>query len=149
MDKREFKGWRLLDSWQFWVGVAYFGLALVVIALWVNYDRVSADQKRTAIITAERIADTQSQYVECVKSIPLLKRVNTFFDGEHLLGQTLIKNSIANHQATPPGTPLYRAQIANLERLRKSLSETTNVHISVPTKKQCNLLRLKRDSPSQ
>lgn len=142
-----------MDDWKFWMGLAYFGLALVVIALWINYDRVSADQARTTRIVAARhadvIANADAQYQQCVKSIPTLTHVNHFLRGVQEVERVLIINSHANHMATPPGSDLYRTQAKNLLRLEDAIRSTHGVDFTVPTKPKCLALkqRLTKEAP--
>ncbi len=126
-----------LDSWPFWVGIAYFGLAAVTVALWVNYTRVSTDQRHTAIVVAERGADIQAQYQVCLKSVPVIGKFDRFVHGVQTVNETLLRNSIASHTATPRGTALYRAQVRNIARLRGALRETSGLSIPIATKKEC------------
>lgn len=136
---------RYLDDWRFWMGIAYFGLVLVTVALWINYDRVSADTARTIKVEAARhadiVANADAQYTQCVESIPTLRHVNDFIVGVAGLEQALLKNNIAAHQATPPTTPLYAAQILNIARLRVAIRSAKQVAFTVPTKATCVALR--------
>jgi hypothetical protein len=143
---------RLLDSWQFWVGIAYFGLACVVVALWVNYNRVSRDQVRTAEVVAARHADlvasAEAQYTQCVKSIPTLRNINAFINGVEEVHQILLVNSIAAHKATPPGSALYQQQIMNIARLRDAFATAKNVHFTIASKAKCLATKEKEESHS-
>ncbi len=134
-----------LDDWKFWMGVAYFGLVCVTVALWVGYGRLAADQIRTANVVAERhadiIANADAQYQQCVQSIPTLTRVNTFVRGVQDLHKILLENSIASHAATPPGSALYAQQIINIKRLERTVREVQKVGFPVPTHAQCGALR--------
>lgn len=135
----------LLDSWQFWVGVAYVGLACVVVALWVNYSRVSREQVQTERVSAARhadiVANAEAQYQQCVKSIPALIRINRFLHGVQDEHRILLVNSLASHQATPKDTALWKAQLVNIRRLRRASEEVQGVHFPVPTRKSCVALR--------
>lgn len=137
----------LLDSWQFWVGVAYIGLACVVVALWVNYSRVSNEQVQTERVAAARhadiIANAEAQYQQCVKSIPALTRINRFLHGVQDEHQTLLLNSLASHAATPKDTAIWHAQLANIRRLRRASREVQGVKFPIPTTKSCVALKRK------
>ncbi len=128
---------RLLDSWQFWMGIAYIGLVCVVVALWINFGRVSVDQRRTAIVVAERGADIQAQYQVCLKSVPVIVKFDRFVHGVQTVNSALLHNSIATHEATPAGTAVYRAQVRNIARLREALRDTSGLSIPLTSKKEC------------
>ncbi len=132
---------RLLDSWQFWVGIAYFGLACVVVALWVNFGRVATDQRRTAIVVAERGADIEAQYQVCLRSIPVLAQFNRFVKGVQSVDSALLRNSIASHEATDPASALYQAQIANIARLRSALGDTIGLTLPTVNRQACEAAR--------
>ena len=94
-----------LDNWRLWVGVAYFGLAAVVVALFfVNQrtQRAIADQQRAAgVHTAEIVANATSQYHLCLASIPELREINAFVAGVKVVHDTLLANSEALLAKTP------------------------------------------------
>lgn len=136
---------RILDTWQFWIGVAYFGLVCVVVALWIGFSRVSTDQARTERIQAARhadiVANADAQYQQCVKSIPTLRRVDGFLEGVREVHHILLVNSEASHQATPPGSALYQTQKRNIERLRDAFKKVNGVKFPIPTHSSCVALR--------
>ena len=119
----------LFDNWQFWMGVAYVGLGCVVVALWVNFERVSGDQRHTAIVVAERGADIQAQYQACLKTVPVIAKFNLFVQGVQTVDNALLRNSVASHNATPPDSPLYAQQIRNIARLHKALRDERGLRI--------------------
>jgi hypothetical protein len=136
---------RFLDDWRFWMGVAYFGLILVICALWINYDRVNADAARTARIVAARhaevVANADSQYQQCVQSGPVFSHVNKFIFGVEAVEQALLTNTETTHRATPPGSAIYATQTANIARLRDAIQAARLVAFPVPTATQCRALR--------
>jgi hypothetical protein len=141
---------RLLDNWQFWVGIAYIGLACIIVALWVNYSRVSRDQTHTAEVVAARHADivasAEAQYAQCVKSIPTLTNINHFIHGVEEVHRILLVNSIAAHRATPPGSPLYRQQILNIRRLHDAFKSAKKVQFAVATQAKCLAIKEREES---
>ena len=134
----------LLDNWRFWNGIAFVGLALVIVALWVNFDRVSHDQARTALVVSERhadvIANADAQYEQCIKSIPALGRVNLFIRAVGSIDEVLLTNSKATHSVTPMGAT-FKAQVKNIRRLRNAIVDVRGVSFPVPTAKACRELR--------
>lgn len=137
-----------LDSWHFWVAVAYFGLVVMTVVVWANYSRVSKEERRTAIVAAERGADIAAQYQQCIKSIPLLRKFNRFVAGVQLEHATLLRNAVATHRATPPGSDVYRAQVGNIIRLREANDAVTGLALPVVTVHQCQLARDRHTSNS-
>lgn len=137
----------VLDSWQFWMGVAYFGLVLVVVALYFQNGRIDNAQRRAdraeTLHLASVTAEASSAYTQCVLSIPTLQKVDTFVRGVQELHQTLLTNARLAHQATPPGTAAYRVQASNLIRLRHSADAVKGLTFHVPTVKEC---RHRRDA---
>ena len=129
---------RYLDDWKFWMTVAYFAIVGILIFLLV----VSGKEARTeAAHHADIIAAADAQYEQCIKSIPTLTRINEFIKGVQDEHATLLTNSLANHAATPPGSDLYRTQIANIARLRRANDEVKHVKFPVPTPAECKALK--------
>lgn len=132
-DKHPFRSF--IDSWQFWVGVAYFGLVILTIFLYVNYSNEAAD-------AAARKADANNRVAECIASIPELQRTNDFVKGAELVGEVLLANSIASHLATPAGSELYRTQQKNIDHLKHALKTQQEIQqFPIPTIKQCQAER--------
>lgn len=134
-----------LDTFNFWVGIAYFGLAAVVVALYfVNQDtarnisRTTADEARHA---AEISSNATSRYQECLGSIPELRSINRFIDGAATVDKALVENSQANLTATPKTSPLYAVRIANLRRLENAEAAAYQVRFPIPTRADCAALR--------
>ncbi len=137
-----------LDDWRVWVAVAYFGLAALVVSLYFVNSRTSrtlAIQAATAAqVRVEKTAQVNADYRACIVSIPQLKRVNQFVHGVQELHLTLLENSVANHKATPPGSALYRQQVVNIARLRRTVHSVSGVSFPVPTLKDCETQRRQR-----
>ena len=127
------------------MGVAYFGLVCVTVALWVGFGRLSADQVRTAQVVSERraevAANANAQYQQCVQSIPQLTKINRFIRGVQHEHSTLLKNSLASHAATPTDSALWQAQVKNIARLREANNEVKNVRFKIQTQASCIELR--------
>ena len=134
-----------LDNWKFWVGVAYFGLAAVVVALFfVNQrtQRAIADQQRAAgVHTAEIVANATSQYHLCLASIPELREINAFVAGVKVVHDTLLANSEALLAKTPRSSPLYAVRLRSLLRLRRAARAAARVKFHIPTEAGCKALR--------
>jgi len=128
--------WRdRLDSWQFWVGVAYFGLACCVVGLYFVNSRT---QREEAIRISTARAAAQAQERRCIESRPVLMKVNRFFEGSQDLAATLVENSQANLAATPIDDPLRPTRVKNLRRLAAAYRKVLDVDdFPVPTVDQC------------
>lgn len=137
---------RHLDDWPFWVGVAYFGLVSVVVALYFLNSRTAqaqADSARNeAVRIAEQRAAAESAYSRCADSIKPTRKVSTHVMGVNEAFQVLLANSIRNHQATPPSNPQYEAQQVNIRNLRKAIRKVAAVKsFPAPTVKECEQRR--------
>jgi hypothetical protein len=135
----------MLDNDRMWRTVFAVAIVSMIVAMYFVNGRTSetlANQAATAAAsTAERQAGIQADYRACLVSIPQLTEVNRFVHGVQDLHRTLLKNSIANHAATPPGSVLYRQQIVNIKRLRKTVVAVSGVAFPVPTRASCEKRR--------
>ncbi len=116
-----------LDSWEWWVGVAYFALAGVIVALFFLNARTTRSVAHTAKLEAIREAETQTTYQTCLASIPEFHRLSRHVAGVNHLAETLVKNSEAAIRAAPPGDPLMASRKANLKRLKTATAEIAAV----------------------
>lgn len=135
--------WRnRLDSWQWWIGAAFFGLTCVVVALFFINQRVSrtlADQAQaTAIRVAQTSTTAQTEYKRCVASIPLLANFARHVEGVNDGFQALVTNSRQGILATDPADPLYQTRVRNLIRLENAVKKVAAVKtFPVPTRASC------------
>lgn len=134
-----------VDSLGFWVVVAYFGLALVVVALFFINQKTSANIKRTAADEAahssEIIANARARYGDCVASIPELEKINRFVRGVQALHIAQELNSREALRATEPTDPLYPVRVASYRRFKEAADLVAGVRFSVPTRSTCAALR--------
>lgn len=134
-----------LDSFDFWVAVAYFGLVALMVGLFfVNQNTqhaLSRQAKDEATHAAEIGANAQSQYHLCVSSIPTLRKINAFIDGQRVTAAALVTNSKANLAATQKNDPLYELRVRNLHRLQRAERAAAVVKFPIPTAAQCAALR--------
>ncbi len=119
----------------FWVAVAYFGLALVVVWLYVVNSRTLRDQAiRIAEAKAARVASVQ----RCLESRGPLTRVSYHVRGVNDLAAVLVKNSARILEETPRTDPQYEVVRANLLRLIRARAQIGAVKsFPVPTVGQC------------
>lgn len=135
--------WRdILDSWQFWIGVAFFVLALVVVWLFVLNQRTTrteaAAAAERAVLAERQRAAANSNYAACIVSIPQLTRISRHLGGVNDLADVLLTNSREIARATPKNEPAYRTRIANLARLETAAAKIAAIKaLPVPTVKQC------------
>ena len=133
---------RKLDNWRFWVGIAYFGLAVVVVWLFFLNQSTSKTQARQARDEAVRVAEIDSaqtaQRQQCLASIPTLRRINGFVAGVSDLHMALEENAKAVLDATPKTDRQHRVRLDNWLRIKRTVNEVSGVHFPVPTLKQCH-----------
>lgn len=144
---REEQARHRLDNWKLWVGIAYFGLSAVVVALFFinqNTQGAVAHQARDeATHHAEIVANATSQYHQCLTSIPVFGQINNFIDGVREVEETLVVNSAAVVASTPRMDPEYKTRVENLQRLRDSSAAAAHVKFPVPTTDSCKTLEAK------
>ena len=132
---------RYVDRWPFWLIVDFLILGiLVAVLVGVNNraNRAASEAAREqAVRIADRNANASASYRQCVGSIPVLRKIDRFIRGVQLVHDTLYRNALAVHASTKPGTPVYRSQAENLERLRRADLAARGVEIPIPTKAKC------------
>lgn len=128
-----------LDDWRPWMVLAIAGLVFAITWLYfVNSRTVRevATRKATASATAS------TNYEQCIRSIPGLKKINTFLEGENDLVDVLVQNSLANLGSTLQDDPQYKTRQANLGRLLAARAKIAAVDaLPVPTPNQCLIRR--------
>lgn len=134
-----------LDSWQFWVGVAYFGLALVIVALWVVFSRQSDEAARRAVQQQEAAsalkASNISQVNGCITAAQNRPIVFGFINGQAAIINSQILSTSQALALTSADDPLYLVREKALTRLNsaannnKALKEL--IIKTTPTLKQC------------
>lgn len=131
------RGW--LASWQPWVALALAGAIFAITWLYFVNSRIvreEATRKATAAATAA------TRYGQCVSSIPALKKINTFLEGERDLVDVLVHNSLGLVQTTDASDPQYETRVSNLERLMSARAKIATVDVlPVPTPEECLLRR--------
>lgn len=121
-----------LDSWRFWVGVAYFGLAACIIALFVLYLDQSDTKERAA----------SAQVVDCVNLVDRAPALLGLLDSAELAIRVQIYTTEKNLQGSSP-----TARTEDLVGLRRALG---TVHVfrkkfasETPTAEDCVMLSRK------
>jgi hypothetical protein len=136
---------RRMDTWAFWVGIAYFGLALVVLSLFFVNQKTSRNIRRTAADeaahTAEIVANARTRYTSCISSIPELAKINRFIHGVQDLHRAQEDAAKAILDNTGPADPLYRIRVKNYWRFKHAADAVAGVNFRVPTRETCRQLR--------
>ncbi len=130
-----------LSVWQFWMVVAYVGLAAVVVALYVLFGRTAHDE---AIRAAAQKSAATSQAATCFISVKNAPVIAGFLQEQDALIDNGLLANLAAIKASGPSDPLNgvreRAVIrltaakANERRLERLIATTT------PTKAKCLVL---------
>lgn len=122
-----------LDNPRLWAVIGVLGLLFAIVAL---YRTVQEESTRKATTQAGRVASYQA----CVLSIPGLRKVNRFLEGERDLATVLVQNSSANLASTPAADPQFSTRARNLSRLVEAQRKINTVEsLPVPTIDQCRL----------
>lgn len=113
----------------FWVGGLIALVWLVILTGRVN--RAEAER------AASKAATINANYASCIRSIPFAKQINGFVAGAETVAYVLLANQISTHEATRPGTEVYRAQVVNIQRLQRAIASGTGVRMPVSTPADC------------
>lgn len=135
---RRARAYELTSHWSFWVGIAYFGLALTVTWLYFVNSRTLQQQ---AIRTAELRATKSAAVERCLTSRPQLRRVSRFVKGVNEFALVIVQNSGRTLEQTPVSDPEYAIRKANLRRLiiaRENIGSVKGFH--VPSVRECKSL---------
>lgn len=139
---------RRLDTWHFWVGVAYVGLALVAIWLLVTY-------LQTGRNTSSRRADERAQQISavtaCFTAVANAPLAKGFIDGQG----AIIQNGIDSNKAILEADHLSAKQkkirvdsLARLDQAKLNNDELQRLIVqTTPTRKACVQLAVKDHVP--
>lgn len=127
-----------LSDWHVWVGIAYFGLAAVVVALYVLFGRTAHEE---AIRAAASRSAASTQVGQCFTSVKNAPVAAGFIDAH----EALINNSLLANQAalsvSPPDDPLRSVRVASIARLKRADANVKDlrrlIRESTPTEKKC------------
>jgi hypothetical protein len=125
---------RILEPSKWWVAIFVVGLIAVNVWMLTIYRSQSRDEATHA---AELVANANGQHTACVKSIPVLTKINAFIAGDLIIRNTLVENAEANLRANPDSP----TKIANYDRLIRARAKAYEVKFPVPTVKSCAALR--------
>ena len=133
-----------LDDWRFWMGIAYFGLALTLVAIVLivvrNEHTAAAVAAQAAVHQSEIQSNAISQYQQCLHSIPLTKKINLFAESVLVVQSTILSSSEAILKNTPKSSKLYKVRLHNVEQLQLATTLPEEIHFNVPTLKSCQSL---------
>lgn len=130
-----------LSDWHFWVGVAYVGLAIVSIWLYVLFEHQTNETARRIAIQRSAAQASLSSCVGAVRNAPV---VAGFLDAH----RAIITNSIlATTAALQTGTaddplrPIRKASLKRLEKALRNVDELDELVVNrTPTKASCDRL---------
>lgn len=139
-----------VDSWRFWVGVAYLGIVLTIVGLYIVYVKQSREETKRV---AEARATAVQQVAGCFAGVKNAPVVAGFIAGE----RALIVNSIDGNRAALKihGQPaeLTRIRNASLVRLsaaRRNVNKLAElIAKTTPTRKACVQLAIHTHVPYQ
>lgn len=124
-----------LDSWHFWITLAFLILGGIAIATVLNRSSIGAEHNAREQAGISRVQT-------CLRArVALYPRLNGYFDGVAVMAHTLVENSEAMHEITPRGSAVYHAQERNLRRLRDAIKRVVRFRLPVPTIRQCEAER--------
>lgn len=117
MRNAEHNAREFLSIWQFWMVLAFFGLAAVLVYS-IHLSNVQTRQEAARVATAKAANTTQvAQCFDTVKNAPIVR-------GFLLSHEDLIKNGILANKAAlavaPDLDPLHTVRVESLRRLRKA-----------------------------
>jgi hypothetical protein len=140
---REARTRSILSGWQFWITLAYFGIAATVVALWFAFGKIAHEEANRAASIKAANATQVGQCFTGAKNGPVTK-------GFVAANLAVIDNSIiANRQAleTQPDSPLTAIRARSLVRLedarRKTEALSRLIDANVPTTLTCTTLATK------
>lgn len=139
---------RRLDTWHFWVGVAYVGLALVAIWLLVTY-------LQTGRNTSQRRADERAQQISavtaCFAAVANAPLAKGFIDGQGAIIQNGIDANVAILDADHLSAKQKKIRVDSLARLNRAKLNNDELERFIvqttPTKKGCVALAVKTHVP--
>lgn len=128
----------IMSDWRFWMGVAYFGITMTVVALVISFNRI-AHEEATRTATARAAAATQvGQCFTAVKNGPVTQG---FIDAHEAI---IVNGLIANRAAlaiSPANDPLRTVRLKSIVRLEKAQRNVTQLRrlilAATPTRKKC------------
>lgn len=126
-----------LSDWQFWTGIAYFGIAATVVALFFLFNRTAREE---AFRAAGVKAAATSQVAQCFTSYKN-GPVTRGFIASH---EAIIENSIISNrealkaQPTSPLTAIRKQSLARLEAAKENANELqVLISKTIPTRNSC------------
>lgn len=131
-----------LSAWQFWMGVAYFGLVAVVVSLFFVASRTihtsNEIAREQAIRNGQVRATANATYNACAQSIPELERIGVHLRGVNQLGEVILANAKATLDATPHSDPSYALRFENYSRILDAVKRISAVQaFPIPKLEDC------------
>jgi dTDP-4-amino-4,6-dideoxygalactose transaminase len=141
----------LLSEWHFWMVIAYIGLAMLVVALFVVNARTARANARVAKEAAIHQAETSAsakatalgkrlKVSQCIAGRPQLAKIDRFTDGVSELAHILYENTSEVLAATVPTDSQYQVRLQNTRRIARTVPAVSGIHFHVPTIAECRRL---------
>lgn len=135
-----------LDNWRLWVGVAYFGLAAVVVSLFFLNRDISQQQAESA---AKARSAAATQVRSCADAVRNKPDVDGLLDAIRFNIADRITVNVAANKAAAPDDPLVGVRQSSLDRLHQKLDALdafiAKVDKRTPTKRECNQMAVRLD----
>jgi hypothetical protein len=128
----------IMSDWRFWMGVAYAGIILTVVALVFLFSKIAHEE---ASRTATARAGAATQVGQCFTSVKNAPVTEGFIDAhEAIIVNGLIANR-ASLNASPLNDPLHQIRLKSILRLEKAQRNVTQlrklIRAATPTRKKC------------
>lgn len=140
--------WRYrLDNWRVWVGIAYFGIALMIVALFfLNRDVTREQTARAATQRAAAVAQLENCYRQVDNNPDLV----AIIDAVRLNAENSLTTAKAALAVDPSG-PLAQVRRDGIDRARLAIAAAhefrEQILSSTPTLTSCNSLAISLDLP--
>lgn len=136
-----------VDNWKFWQTIFGFGLACVIVALYVLFGRTARDEAARAARQRSDSVQAVSTCFNAVKNAPI---VQGFLDGnDALITNGLIANrELLARDTVPSQAAIHSAAIGRLEKAQRNAAVLrTLIETTTPTKASCIRLARTDDIP--
>lgn len=146
MSAIEVRARHFLDNWKLWVGIAYFGMATMVVALFFLNRDISREQAKSA---AESRSQSVAAVNNCYEAIRNAPSVRGLLAAIELAPRNSIEANEAAIAASDPGDPLIAVRKASVVRSQKALATVQRsrrkYEKTIPSQAKCDALATKLD----
>ena len=141
----------VMSDWKFWMGVAYFGLAAVIVSLFVLFNRTAHEEAVRAAAASSAAVTQVGQCFTAVKNAPVAR--GFIAAQEAIIDNGLIANRAAL-AASPKDDPLRQIRVRSIIRLQGAQKNVKDLRVLIaattPTEKKCmHLAHILRVDPAR